>query len=70
MAIFARRPTRSAVAFAASLGVLAGAQVIGAGQTAPAVRPAAKPWSPPRTADGHPDFSGFWSHLTATPFER
>src|SRR5437660_133 len=33
-------------------------------------RPAAKPWSAPRTADGHPDLQGNWSFATITPFER
>jgi hypothetical protein len=29
-----------------------------------------KNWSVPRTADGHPDFSGLWTNVTITPFER
>jgi hypothetical protein len=29
-----------------------------------------KPWSAPRTADGHPDLHGIWSFATVTPFER
>ena len=24
----------------------------------------------PRTPDGHPDFQGYWTNLTYTPFER
>src|SRR5262245_13110246 len=30
----------------------------------------AKPWTAPRTQDGHPDFQGNWSNETQTPFER
>ena len=61
MAICARRLIRSAVApalVAGAFAVLVHAQV------------PAKPYSPPWTPDGHPDFTGFWNDGTATPFER
>ena len=31
---------------------------------------AGRPWSAPRTADGHPDLQGFWTNDTVTPLER
>ena len=33
-------------------------------------RPAAKPWTAPRTPWGHPDLQGIWSNATTTPLER
>src|SRR5262244_3912203 len=30
----------------------------------------AKPWHPPRAADGHPDLQGTWTYSTLTPLER
>jgi hypothetical protein len=32
--------------------------------------PTAAPWVAPRAADGHPDLSGLWENISATPLER
>jgi len=34
------------------------------------VFPRAAPWVAPRAADGHPDLSGLWENISATPLER
>ena len=50
----------------ASLAVL---QAAGQSSPKPSAK-AAKTWPLPRTADGQPDLTGYWTHATYTPVER
>ena len=39
-------------------------------QALPSGQAAKKPWTSPRTSDGHPDLQGVWDFRSATPLER
>src|SRR5689334_14422909 len=56
-----RRSGRAIGALVACVFVAAGAAGL-SGQT--------PKWSPPRTAEGHPDLQGFWTNDSYTPLER
>jgi len=43
---------------------------LGSHASAQPARSAGKPWSVPRTPDGHPDLQGNWTNATLTPLER
>jgi hypothetical protein len=57
------------VCLAAVPPVSAAAQAAAAALT-PAPPAQTRPWSPPRTPDGHPDLQGVWLNNGATPLER
>src|ERR1043166_4060499 len=61
------QPVRFSAALAGCLGI---ACLVGATLTAQSPAPRPKAYSPPRTADGHPDLQGTFDAATMTPVER
>src|SRR4029453_14475100 len=83
MAIFAKnRSSRSAdrnprsaagcaIAILATLaGVITGTAQAPGSAAAKTATAKSKPWTAPRTPDGHPDLQGTWTNGTITPLER
>ena len=61
---------RFLVSTAVFAGLIALASLASIPLAAQAQKTTAKPWIPPRTADGKPDLQGIWNYSTLTPLER
>jgi hypothetical protein len=64
------RLAASTAAVAATYVLLLAHPAVGQTPAPGKTSPAKKPWTPPRTADGHPDLQGIWTNATLTPLER
>ena len=65
-----RRILRNAAAAVLATVFAVGLITVQTAAQTPSRAPAKPAWTPPRAADGHPDFQGFYDVATITPLER